>query len=272
MAGNTTGPALIPYRGGACARRMAAQSIEVQIARCASWPERFEPQEWSLYKSVMQEARRRGVPFAVGGGLAAMTYAGQWRNTKDLDLYICERDRDGAIRILIDQGLNDYYEKQPYDRKWIYRGYKGDTIIDLIWAMANQRARVDPSWLEGPEVEAGGERFHLLRPEEALWSKLYVQQRDRSDWPDALNLLYGVGPDMDFHRLLGNLGADVLLLTGLLTVFAWLCPDRARQLPEWLWSELRLERPSANGNPEQVRDRARLLDSRPWFTPALEEN
>jgi hypothetical protein len=248
---------------------MVQSAIEAQIARCASWPQRFRPEEWLLYKTVIHETRIRTVPFAIGGGLAAMTYAGQWRNTKDLDLYILSRDREGMIRVLTHLGFEDYYEKLPYDRKWIYRGEKDGSIVDLIWAMANQRAVVDESWLQGPEVEAGGERFRLLAPEDSLWSKLYVLQHDRCDWPDALNVLYGVGPEINWCRLLGNLGEDVALLGSLLSAFAWLCPEHAQKLPAWLWTELRLQRPQEDHNSELVRDRARLIDSRLWFTPTL---
>jgi putative nucleotidyltransferase-like protein len=249
---------------------MVQGAIEAQIARCASWPQRFRPEEWSLYKSVIQEARNRSVPFAVGGGLAAMTYAGQWRNTKDLDLYILSRDREEMIGVLTHLGFEDYFEKLAYDRKWIYRGEKDGNIVDLIWAMANQRAAVDETWLQGPEVEAGGELFRLLAPEDALWSKLYVLQHDRCDWPDALNVLYGVGSEMNWCRLLGNVGADVPLLSSLVSAFAWLCPEHAQKLPAWLWSALRLQRPQGDHSSELVRERARLIDSRPWFTPTLD--
>lgn len=247
-----------------------ASAVETQIARCASWAEHFDPSQWALYKAVIQEAQRRGAPFAVGGGLAAMTYAGQWRDTKDLDLYILRRDRDELIGATKDLGLHDYYEKQPYDREWIYRSYNGDCIIDLMWAMANQRAQVDESWFQGAQVETDGVRFRLLAPEEALWSKLYVLQRDRSDWPDILNLLYGVGPEINYRRVLCNLGSDAPLLAGVLVLFAWLCPARALQFPDWLWKELDLERPARAEDDQLTRDRARLLDTRPWFTPTLD--
>ena len=200
-----------------------------------------------------------------------MTYAGQWRDTKDLDLYILHQDRDRMISVVTELGLRDYFEKLPYDRNWIYRSYTGAIIVDLIWAMANRRALVDESWLQGPEVEADGLRFRLLAPEEALWSKLYVLQRERTDWPDALNLLYGVGPEIDWCRLLQKLGHDTPLLSGLLAVFAWLAPPRARQLPAWIWSELGIRSPKMNGeSTETIRERAQLLDTRPWFTPTLQ--
>ena len=250
---------------------MPGPLLQQQIARCASWPERFPPPQWSIYQRVMREAQHRNIPFAVGGGLAAMTYAGQWRNTKDIDLYVLPRDRGRMIELVLALGLEDYYEKQPYDRNWIYRSYKDDTIVDIMWAMANQRAQVDEAWLNGPEVEAGEQRFHLLPAEEELWSKLYVLQHDRCDWPDALNLLYGVGPELDWRRLLAGVAEDLALLAGLLSCFAWLHAERANELPRWLWSALHLSPPAAAGL-EQARTRARLLDSRPWFTPVLEQN
>ena len=201
-----------------------------------------------------------------------MVYACQWRNTKDIDLYIPERERDRMIRLVQELGLDDYYDVLPYDRKWIYRSHKGDTIVDLIWAMANQHSSVDESWFRGPTVEVDGETFQLLAPEEALWSKLFVLQRDRCDWPDALNLLWGVGPEMDWRHLLHRVNGDAALLSGLLAVFSWVYPEGASALPPWLWDELGLMPPK----PENARNladvRARLLDSRPWFTPTLNES
>ncbi len=250
---------------------MAMQTIEERAARCSSWPERFPREQWQVYKNVIGEARKRGLKFAVGGGLAAMVYAGQWRNTKDIDLYIPEPGRDDMIRMVTELGLDDYYGVQAYDRNWIYRSHKDDTIVDLIWAMANQRSVVDESWLRGPEVEVEGERFQLLAPEEALWSKLYVLQHDRCDWPDGLNLLYGVGPELNWRHLLQRVDRDVPLLGGLLSVFAWVSPERARELPPWIWSEFRLTAPGPGSASEITNDRARLLDSRPWFSPTLED-
>jgi hypothetical protein len=250
---------------------MGALIIQQQIARCADWPQRFPPEQWAIYQRVLAEARRRNLQFAVGGGLAAMTYAGQWRNTKDIDLYVLPRDRHAMIRLVSELGLDDLYDKQSYDRNWIYRSYKDDVIVDIMWAMANQRAEVDERWLSGPLVEAGTEQFRLLPAEEEIWSKLYVLQRDRCDWPDALNLLYGIGPELDWRHLVTRVADDRMLLAGLLSTFAWICPARARELPVWLWQELQIAAPGAGGA-DLASARARLLDSRPWFAPVLDPN
>lgn len=221
-----------------------------------------------MYKTVIAGARTSDIRFAVGGGLSAMTYAGQWRNTKDIDLYVLPRDRERMIALVTDLGLGDYYEKQGYDRNWIYRSYTDETIVDVMWAMANQRSQVTESWLDGPEIEVDGECFRLLAPDKSLWTKLYVLQHDRTDWPDALNLLYGVGPELDWSCILKELGEDRPLLSGLVSVYSWLCPEAASELPDWLWAELAIERPRGQSG-DGCKNRPALLDSRPWFSGSL---
>jgi hypothetical protein len=236
---------------------------------CAAWPERCGAQQWAVYERVLAAARERGIRFAVGGAFAAMTYIGQWRNTKDLDLYIEKSKRDEMVQMLSALGLRDYYEKAPYDREWIYRSYADDTIVDVIWAMANQRAQVDADWLRGPEVEAGGERFRLLPPEELLWSKLYILQHERCDWPDILNLLQEVGPVMNWRHVFERVADDAPFIRALFAIFAWLSPNRARELPAWIWKELQMDIPADTADAAMVKKRARILDSRPWFTAAM---
>jgi hypothetical protein len=250
---------------------MASRTLKNQLARSAAWLERLPPEQWAIYKTVMVEAQRRGLQFAIGGGFATMTYTRQWRKTKDIDLYIVERNKEEMIRVLSDSGLKDYYEQESYQRHWIYRSYKNDVIVDVIWAMANQRAAVDENWLRGPALALDGERFRLVPAEETLWSKLYVLQRERCDWPDALSLLYTVGVDLNWRHVLERVKEDGPLLAALLSVFAWLCPHRARELPSWVWGELGARRDEADPHLAGKGNRASLLDSRPWFTSTIDE-
>lgn len=250
---------------------MVSEKIKHRLARSASRLDRLPPEQWSVYKTVMAHARHHGLQFAVGGGFATMTYTGEWRDTKDIDFFIMERDKDQMIRILSDSGLADYYDQQAYERHWIYRSYKDEIIVDVIWAMANRRAVVDEAWLQVPEVQVDGERFRLVPVEETLWSKLYVLQRDRCDWPDGLSLIYSMGRDLNWRHLLQRVDEDAPLLSALLSVFGWLCPDRARELPSWLWAELGAKPAPADAYPETEGNRAPLLDSRPWLAPAADE-
>jgi len=117
-----------------------------------------------------------------------------------------------------------------------------------------------------------GRRVKSLPAEALIWDKLYIMQRERCDWGDVLNLLYYTGPRVNWEYLLCRIGEDTPLLTGALSVFRWISPGRAAELPSWLWQKVGL---AAHDAPGELRDfdkrKIDLLDRRPWFGPEREE-
>lgn len=236
-----------------------------------SWSRFIPDSEWEVYEGVVDDALALGIPFALGGAFALATYTGFWRNTKDIDLYVLPEHRDAMIEVLNRRGFSDLFESKPYDRWWIYRGTRGDAIVDVIWAMANHRQQIDDLWMAGPEVDLRGRQLRSLPAEAMLWDKLYIMQRERCDWPDVMNLLYSVGAHIDWEYLLCRIGDDVPLMAGALSVFRWLSPDRAAALPPWLWERLGLNPPAPGPAGEIVQRRVELLDRRPWYGPDREK-
>jgi Nucleotidyl transferase of unknown function (DUF2204) len=234
------------------------------------WSHRLPKEEWEIYQRVMQEARGLGVTFAFGGAFATAVYTGELRNTKDFDFYVLPSDREAMVEATRRAGLTDHFERLQYDRSWIYRASEGDVLVDIIWAMANHRADVDASWLSrGPLVEIRGERVRAIPIEELIWSKLYVLQRDRTDWGDVLNLIAAQAASIDWDHLLSRLGPDTPLLAAVLGLFAWLTPGRAQVIPVTVWQRTGVRAPQpAPEDPADTRARAALIDSRPWFRPA----
>ena len=236
--------------------------------QAAVWIERMPEEQWALYQRVIREIRALGEPFAVGGAFALVSYTGHWRNTKDLDFFVLPRSHDRIVDVLAGIGLHDYYDQLVYDRRWIYRAHQGEMIVDIIWSMANLRASVEETWLSrGPEVSICGEPVRILPPEALIWNKVYILHRDRCDWTDVLNLIYAQGATLDWAYLLDRLGEDIPLLSGVLSVFSWLCPGRAQALPGWLWERVRLPAPPSGSLPDVDTHRVELLDTRPWFGP-----
>ena len=232
----------------------------------ALWAPEIPERQWRVYRRVLEEARAAGIPTAFGGAFALAAYTGELRNTKDFDLYILPEDRHAMIEAMTRAGLVDYYEQSPYDRAWIYRATQGESLVDAIWAMANLRALVDEDWLTlGPEVEVRGERMRPIPAEEFIWSKLYVLQRTRADWMDVFNVMDALAPRLDWDRLIARMGADLPLLAGALSVFAWLAPARAAQIPEEVWDKVGVRPPEPATERHLTRARADLIDSRPWF-------
>jgi hypothetical protein len=232
------------------------------------WARVIDDHEWNCYRRAIEALRNAGVRILLGGGFALATYVGHWRNTKDIDFYIMERDREAAVRALTEAGFEDLFPKMPYDRNWIYRSTCAGVIVDIIWAMANKRAHADEIWFEhAATVSIRRESLQVIPLEEFLWCKLYIIQRDHCDWVDIFNVLYAVGKRVDWDHLLWRLENDWPLLHGLLSVYGWVCPRRALELPEWLRKTLQLPKPEPQ--PRGRWNRIRLLDSRNWFAAQL---
>ena len=200
----------------------------------ADWAAQIPEKEWQVYTAVIDAATAAGIPFAIGGAFGLAVYTAVWRDTKDLDLYVLPRHRESMIGLVQRLGLTDYFAQLPYDRRWIYRATTDGVIVDLIWAMANHRTQIDKLWMSGPEVQIRGRTVRAVPPEAILWDKLYILQRDRCDWPDAMNLLYTQAVNLDWTEVLDRLQGDAPLLAGALSVFRWLSPGVAAQLPRWL--------------------------------------
>jgi hypothetical protein len=230
------------------------------------WDSLIPAEQWDVYRCALDRANAQGLQYALGGGLAVGLYTGRPRNTKDLDIYIRPGDAKRVIAMMTECGLSDYFDTKPYDRTWIYRGYRDDTIVDAIWAMANKRAFVDDTWLTtGPMIQIFDRQIRVMPIEELIWSKLYVLQRDRCDWPDVLNLINSAGPHLNWPHLLERVAEDLPLLKSVLSIFAWVSPQRAASIPRRVWHATGLSKPEAARDPEGRPPRPDLLDTRPWF-------
>jgi hypothetical protein len=229
------------------------------------WTRLIAKEEWFLFHKALSCLQQAKIPFVLSGAFGLAHYTGRLRNTKDLDLCILPSDRDRAMDCLLSSGFQDYFSKLPYDRQWIYRSYQKDLILDLIWAMANQRAQVDESWFHSASTtQIQGTEAQVLPPEYILWMKLYVLQKDRSDWLDLINLLFASVEKFDWDLLIEKVDDDLPLLTGFMQIFDWICPHRAQIIPSTVRNQFQL--PWKKSSTEDfIPSRVQLLDSRPWF-------
>jgi hypothetical protein len=222
-------------------------------------------EQWEACAGVIREARRQGLGFAMGGGLAFSAYSGNCRNTKDMDFFILPQDEKPMKAIMAREGFEEYTEV-PYDPTWSYRGIRDGYIVDLLWRMLNNRTAIDERWTGcGWEVEIKGVPFRLIPPEELLWSKLYIMRRDRCDWPDIIGLLYAQGPAMDWDHLLNRLKQDAPVLASVSTLFRWLCPAVAARIPAAVWERLGVCIGSEGPEGPVDRSRTALFKGTDWF-------
>lgn len=217
-------------------------------AACPDWLRFLSEEEYATLTEVQALATEAGIDTLLGGGLGLAAYTPLQRSTKDIDFYIRPRDRERMEALLLRAGFTDLFPRLPYDRGWIYRSERGEVIVDIIWAFANYITEVDEAWFTHcRRIPYQGFELCIIPPEELLWAKLYVLQRERTDWPDLLNLLYYQGGHLDWKRLRQRLGTDAPLLDALQMVFHWIS-----------------EHP-----PGFDTDRVARLDRRDWFLPSF---
>lgn len=236
--------------------------------------EPMDAEQTELTRAVLTAMNALGVPYVLGGAVAVNHYGAPWRNTKDLDIFLPPADRQTVIDALTELGFVDYYRVWPYDREWIYRAQKGNKIVDVIWQPANKVGVVEPDWRDrAAPGEVAGAPTWFASPEDLIWLKAFIVQRQRCDWPDILNLITARHGRLDWPGLLERFGPHRLLLRALIDLFDWACPQHAAYVPAAVRRELASlgyrEAAAATANEEGCR--WRLLDSRPWFVEADQE-
>lgn len=232
----------------------------------ATWGSLIPEDQWNVFVIGMDALERAGSRVLVGGAMALATYTGHWRTTKDVDVIVHATERERAISALRQAGFDDYFEREGYDRSWIFRGFKDGVIFDVIWGLPNHRVEIDTAWFDRARpLQLRGRRYLTVPPEELVRVKLYVLQRTRCDWVDVLNILASAVNEIDWLWLVERMGRDLPLLHGILAVFNWMCAGRAMELPDWLRRRFALPAIAAEDIAAMEERRTRLLDSRPWF-------
>jgi len=187
-----------------------------------------------------------GLPFLVGGGYAFANYTPILRVPKDLDLFIVKRDLDRVLAALSKAG----FETEVTFPHWLGKAYAGTEYIDVIFSSGNGLVRVDDSWFRhAPKGEVLGHQVHLIPPEEMIWSKAFVMERDRFDGADIAHTIRYCHDRIDWHRLLDRFGPDWRVLLAHVSLFGYIYPDCPDLIPAWmvdtLVERLRHDEPSA---------------------------
>jgi hypothetical protein len=132
------------------------------------------------------------------------------------------------------------YKTDLYDIRWLAKVYKGDYFIDIIFDTVNNICRVDDSWLDhATPARFVGVDVHLLSPEELVWCKLYVNNRERFDGADVNHIWLKTGKNFDWKRLLFRMDPHWHILLAHILMFQFCYPtDFHGIVPKWLFDEL----------------------------------
>ncbi len=199
-------------------------------------PPEPEARTREFYVSALRALDRAQVPYLVGGGYAMAHFTGIPRSTKDLDIFVRPRDRDRTLTTLAAAG----YKTEFFYPFWISKALCGEAFIDILYGSGNGICVVDDEWFaHAGEIDVHGYRAPLVPPEEQLWSKAFVQDRDRYDGGDVAHLILRQGERFDWDRLLRRFGGghERVLMAHLL-LFGYIFPGERDRVPHWVTQRL----------------------------------
>ena len=188
-----------------------------------------------FYIDALRKLHDTGIPFLVGGAFAFSHYSHVPRNTKDVDIFVRP---DDCTRVLEAFKAFGFETEMPFPH-WLGKVHSGGHFIDVIFSSGNGIARVDDLWFDhAVRTNVLGVIVRLVPVEEMLWSKAFIQERERFDGADVLHLLRETGPALDWPRLLMRFGDHWRVLLSHLILFGYVYPDKRQSIPAWVTDEL----------------------------------
>jgi len=202
------------------------------------------------YRHALSILSDAGIPHLVGGAYAYARYTGIERHTKDFDIFIRREDFQRAAWAFKKAG----YKSELTYPHWIGKAYAGEDFVDLIFSAGNGVAAVDERWFEKavPEKVFGMDVL-LIPPEEMIWSKGLIMERERFDGADVAHVIRAVGDTLDWRHLIDRYGPFWRALFAHVVLFGFIYPSDRSKIPAWVVDELseRMKQETDAGDAEQ---------------------
>ncbi len=188
-----------------------------------------------FYHEILQLLTDNQFKFLIGGGAALQKYTSINRDSKDLDLFSTNNEFHSIIRFFKEKG----FETEYTDVRWLAKVFKGEAFIDLIFNTVNNLCPVDDSWFEyavpGKLMDVP---VQYIAPEELIWCKIYIHNRERYDAADINHIILKQGHQLDWERIFKRLDQHWHLLLGQFINFFFVYPSERDIIPRWLFEKL----------------------------------
>ncbi len=211
--------------------------------------------------TALQDAN---VPFLIGGAYVVEVYAGVSRRTKDFDLYVRPNHVEAALKALACAG----YATDLTFPHWLAKAKRGRDYVDLIFRAGNGLCEVDDSWFQrAHDDELLGLHVKLCAPEEMIWMKAYIMERERFDGADIAHILVSCAEKLDWQHLVDRFGPDWRVLLSHLILFGYIYPTEQARIPTAIMNHLigRLRNDAAPADEHKRLCRGTLLSRKQYL-------
>jgi hypothetical protein len=201
-------------------------------------PDEASARTTAYYRRAAVALQEAGIDFLIGGGHAVQVHTGLPRHTRDFDLFLVETDIPPALRALSAAGFRT---ELAYSH-WLAKAHFPGGFIDLIFNSGNGCCPVDRAWFDhAREHTVLDMRLKVCPPEETIWQKAFIMERERFDGADIAHLLRMCGARLDWRRLLDRFGTHGQVLLAHLVLFQFIFPAEAALVSDAareLWQRL----------------------------------
>ena len=182
----------------------------------------------------MQLLRENNIDFLVGGAYALGHYTGIDRDTKDFDLFLRPADVSPALAIWSKAG----YMAEYTFTHWLAKVKCGRVYVDIIFRSGNGLGVVDDIWFQhSHEATIFDMHVRVVPPEELIWQKAYIMERERFDGADVAHMVKACGGRLDWNRLGQRFGSDWRVWWSHLILFGFIFPSKRHLIPLELMKE-----------------------------------
>lgn len=146
-------------------------------------------------KKVAAILRDEGIPFALGGGLAAWARGGP-ETDHDVDFFLKPEDAERAKVALAEAGLRAH--SPPED--WLHKVWDGDVLVDLIFCPSG--GPVSDEWLRrAEEREVMAMRLPVIALEDLMVTKLLALKEQEPDYAQLLQVARALREQIDWEQV-----------------------------------------------------------------------
>ena len=139
---------------------------------------KLDPDCATFYQRAVELLRANDIPVLLGGAYALCLYTGLARHTKDVDFFLRALDVDRTLSVFEQHG----FRAEKTFPHWLAKIRSGENFVDLIFAAGNGLCEVDDSWFDrGRTEDFLGQAVKVIAPEEIIWVKAFIQERERFD-------------------------------------------------------------------------------------------
>ena len=175
------------------------------------------------------------IPFLVGGAYALHHYTGIERHTKDLDVFVRREHYRAVMEVLGTAGI----ATELTFPHWLGKASCEHGCIDVIFSSGNGLSPVDDAWFEhAAPAHILGVEVRVCPPEEMIWSKAFITERERYDGADVMHLLLACAERLDWRRLLARFEAHWRVLLAHLSLFGFVYPSERTRIPTGVMTDL----------------------------------